>query len=400
VPRLWRRSRKSQQKNPINFWKLLVIGLVGCFIVLMGGYSLLSYTNSSKFCSSCHEMAPEYQTYTASSHNQISCVQCHIKPGFKNLITHKLKSTKEVYYHVTEIPDQIVQTEEEAISSENCLQCHSKNRLVTASGDVKVNHKGHIESDVPCITCHAGVAHGKIAARGLNISNYLGYWTKETTQKAMEESDVGPNMGICVDCHEKVNKGEQPWNDITYSLPTNPEISEIIKADTQSIILQRLANQKVNVKVSMACETCHKEVAVPRSHQNSDWDYNHGTTAIQGLDNCLICHQDSKWFKDIPKNNIAEFFLMESPKQTNFELIRNNSFCSNCHSNRPPSHAIGPWIKGHAYMSIDDKDKWKCYVCHSEKKPLPGEVKAPAEVYCEYCHKNGFSGILNSKIGD
>jgi nitrate/TMAO reductase-like tetraheme cytochrome c subunit len=347
-------------------------------------------------------MAPEYQTYTASSHNQISCVQCHIKPGFTNLITHKLKSTKEVYYHVTGIPDQIVQTKEEAISSENCLQCHSKTRLVTASGDVKVNHKGHIERDIPCITCHAGVAHGKIAARGLNISNYLGYWTKETTQKVMEEKYLRPNMGLCIDCHEKVNKGEQPWNDITYSLPADPEMSENENQDkeTQNIILQRISKQKVDAKLSMDCETCHKEVTVPRSHQNFDWGYNHGTTTNQGLNSCLNCHQDSKWVKDIPKINVAEFFLVENPKQTNFERVRNNPFCSNCHSEHPTSHAIGPWIKGHAYASINDRDKWKCYVCHNEKKPLPGEVKAPAEIYCEYCHKNGFSGILNGKIGD
>jgi nitrate/TMAO reductase-like tetraheme cytochrome c subunit len=349
-------------------------------------------------------MAPEYQPYTASAHNQISCVQCHIKPGFKNLITHKLKSTKEVYYHVTEIPDQIVQTEEEAITSENCLQCHSKNRLVTASGDLKVNHKGHIESDVPCITCHAGVAHGKTAARGLNISNYLGYWTNEITNKVMEEKYLRPNMGLCIDCHEKVNKGVQPWNDIAYSLPTDLEMSETENQDkdTQNIILRRIAKQKANVKVSMACETCHKEVTVPRSHQNSDWGYNHGTTAIQRLDNCLNCHQDSKWVKDIPKEDLAEFFLNESQKKSSFDLVRNNSFCSNCHSTEPPSHAHGPWIKGHAYASIDDRDKWKCYVCHSEKKPFPGKkmIKAPTEVYCEYCHVNGFSGILNNKIGD
>jgi nitrate/TMAO reductase-like tetraheme cytochrome c subunit len=354
-------------------------------------------------------MAPEYQTYTASAHNQITCVQCHIKPGFKNLITHKLKSTKEVYYHATGVPDQIVQTKEEAISSENCLQCHSKNRLVTASGDLKVNHTGHIESEVPCITCHAGVVHGKTAARGLNVSNYLGYWTNGTTKRVMVESFLRSNMGLCIDCHEKVNKGEKPWEDIAYSLPTNHEESENLHEDqniddpeTQNIILQRIANQKANAKVSMKCETCHKEVTVPGSHHNSDWDYNHGITAIQGLDSCLNCHQDSKWIKDIQKNNVAEFFLMENPKPTTFELIWNNSFCSNCHSTDPSSHAIGPWIKGHAYASIDDRDKWKCYVCHSRKRPLPGKnmIKAPAEVYCEYCHLNGFSGILNGKIGD
>lgn len=145
-------------------------------------------TNSPTFCASCHEMAPEYSTFTASAHNQISCVQCHIKPGFTNMITHKMKSVKEVYYHVTGVPEQIVQTEEEAVSNENCLQCHSKNRLVTASGDLKVNHKGHIEKDIPCITCHAGVVHAKMATRGINVEEVRGEWTKESAEKLMEKN--------------------------------------------------------------------------------------------------------------------------------------------------------------------------------------------------------------------
>ncbi len=60
-------------------------------------------------------MAPEYTTFTASAHSEITCVQCHIKPGFINMMTHKVISLKEVYHHVMGIPEQIVQTEHEAV---------------------------------------------------------------------------------------------------------------------------------------------------------------------------------------------------------------------------------------------------------------------------------------------
>ena len=43
---------------------------------------------------------------------------------------------------------------------------------VTASGDLKVNHKGHIDEGIPCITCHAGVVHAKMAARGINTEEF------------------------------------------------------------------------------------------------------------------------------------------------------------------------------------------------------------------------------------
>ena len=220
---LWQKFRGIDWKNPVNRWKLLFVSLVGCIVVFGGGYGVLSLTNSPTFCSSCHEMAPEYSSYTASAHNQISCVQCHIKPGFTNMITHKMKSVKEVYYHVTGVPKQIVQTEEEAVSNENCLQCHSKNRLVTASGDLKVNHKGHIEEGIPCITCHAGVVHAKMASRGINVEEVRGKWTAKSAEKMMEEKYLRPNMGTCIDCHDQVNNGVKPWKEAAYSVPANPE---------------------------------------------------------------------------------------------------------------------------------------------------------------------------------
>jgi nitrate/TMAO reductase-like tetraheme cytochrome c subunit len=397
--------------NPVNRWKLLIVCLLGCMVIFGGGYGILSFTNSPAFCSSCHEMAPEYATYTDSSHKQISCVQCHIKPGFTNMITHKIKSVKEIYYHVTGVPNPIVQTEEEAITNQNCLQCHSKNRLVTASKDLKVNHKGHIEQGVPCITCHSGVVHAKIATRGLNISEYLGYWTKENTAKVMQEKYLKPNMGTCIDCHDKVNNGEKPWKEITYSVPVDPKKSKTTNKEaqsqkTQQIILQAIGKENVNVKISMKCETCHKKVRVPASHKIVDWNQNHGSTAFYQLDKCLNCHQDSKWIKEIPKDDIVSLFIMDRPvvKDDTFESLvnqsRNNSFCSICHSYEPPSHASGGvWMKGHAYASINDEDKLKCYVCHDKEKGNLTHIKAPAEVACFDCHKHGFSGILNNEAG-
>jgi cytochrome c-type protein NapC len=328
---------------------------------------------------------------------------------------HKIKSVKEVYYHAIGKPNQIVQTEGEAVTNQNCLQCHLKNRLVTASKDLKVNHNGHIEKGVPCITCHAGVVHAKIASRGLNITEYLGYWTKENTKKVMQEKYLKPNMGTCIDCHDKVNNGEKPWKKISYSVPSHLE--EPKTADkkahsqkTQRIILQAISKQSTNVKIYMKCETCHKEVSIPKSHKSYDWDYNHGSTiTVQGLGKCLNCHQDSKWIKEIPKDDIVAIFILNRSKikgQSNLMLVkqaRKNQFCSTCHSSyKPPSHSSSLWIEGHAWASSDDEDKLKCYVCHDKEKPQISSkyIKAPAEVYCEYCHKNGFSGIINHRIGD
>lgn len=412
-----RKFKNIDWKNPVNRWKFLFVALVFCIVVFGGGYGVLSYTNSPTFCSNCHEMQPEYSTFTASSHNEISCVQCHIKPGFTNMITHKMKSMKEVYYHVTGVPEQIVQTE--AVANENCLQCHSKNRLVTASGDLKVNHKGHIEKDIPCITCHAGVVHAKMAARGINVDEDRGEWTKENAEKLIEEKYLKPNMGTCIDCHDKVNKGEKPWKEEAYSLPENPEETKTVAngsaevasteatnqnavedQKTQDIILQAIGKEKANVKISMECTTCHSQVKVPVSHKTTDWNHNHGATAINKLDTCVNCHQDSKWSKAIPKEDIMSILKMGSKKvkytpniKTVEEQARINKFCSACHSKRPEGHlSSDKWLTQHAKHAETDAEKSQCFVCHDKEKPKSNstEAKSPTDVYCAYCHRSGF----------
>ncbi|WML41190.1 NapC/NirT family cytochrome c [Neobacillus sp. OS1-2] len=426
IRRLWQKFRAIDWKNPVNRWKLLFVSLVGCIVIFGGGYGVLSLTNSPSFCASCHEMAPEYSTYTASAHNNISCVQCHIKPGFVNMVTHKMKSMKEVYYHVTGVPEQIVQTEEEAVSNENCLQCHSKNRLVTASGDLKVNHKGHIEEGIPCISCHAGVVHAKIVTRGINTEDVRGHWTKENAEKLVEKKYLRPNMGSCIDCHDKVNNGEKPWEDVAYNVPPNPEEvekkleekatettnegvtteekeAEALAAHdqkTQEIILQAIGKQQKDVKLSMACETCHKKIKVPKNHKVEGWAGNHGGDAIQQLDKCVNCHQDSKWVREIPKEDIMSLLKMGNQKEKyvpNMTLVkdqaRTNKFCSACHADRPESHGeSNQWLTGHADKAKTSDMKAECFVCHDRDKPKADstDAKAPTDVYCQYCHRTGF----------
>ncbi len=164
--RLFQKLKNIDWKNPVNRWKLLVAVIL--VLVGMGAFvgGAIAFTNQPSFCSNCHEMGAEYVTHKASAHSQIECVQCHVKPGPVNEVVHKVESLKEVYYHVVGLPTPIVQTV--PVENENCKQCHSDERSITASGDRIVEHEKHIKEEIPCITCHSGVAHAKIAERGLN----------------------------------------------------------------------------------------------------------------------------------------------------------------------------------------------------------------------------------------
>ncbi|ALC88788.1 cytochrome C [Bacillus sp. FJAT-18017] len=433
---LWRKFKNIDWKNPVNKWKL---GFVLMFaLIAMSGtvYGAIAFTSNPSFCASCHEMAPEYQTFKASAHSEIKCTQCHIEPGAKNMVLHKIESMKEVYYHVVGPPDPIVQTV--PVMKVNCGQCHSDNRLVTATGDLKVNHKGHVKEGVPCITCHAGVAHGKVVDRGINGSETYDFWTEENVDKLMTKEYINPNMGTCIDCHDKVNKGQKPWENIAYSLPVNTHgtnadkegghgaetavatekghgeeagaepheasVSGIQGAHetekkTQDIILQALGKQKKDVKLSMECFTCHKEIAVPKNHDSKNWDQSHGGTALKELNNCINCHQDSKWIRDIAKQDIKTLINdhgKEDKYVPNIKTVKDESresaFCSTCHAERPAGHVDSDtWLTKHASKAQSKEDKASCYVCHDKEKPEDiTKSTAPTDVYCQYCHRTGF----------
>jgi nitrate/TMAO reductase-like tetraheme cytochrome c subunit len=424
--RLWRKVRNIDWKNPVNRWKLLFVMLFAFIALLGSAYGVVELTSTPTFCKTCHEMAPEYQTFQASAHNQISCVQCHVEPGIKNELVHKVESLKEVYYHVVGVPNPIAQTV--PVMKVNCGQCHSDNRLVSATGDIKVNHKGHIKEGIPCITCHSGVVHAKAVERGLNTHDTYDLWTKENAPKLMNEKFMKPNMGTCIDCHDKVNKGEKPWKDIAYSLPENTHgtvhsekkdsgtetdagtvqeghSTEAVSTEdqhklTQDIILQAIGKQKTDVKLSMECFTCHKEISTPKTHQQEKWNQGHGDTAITDLDKCVNCHQDTKWIKKIPKQDIMTVLKTSSKKEKYVASItvvreesRNSSFCNACHADRPPGHADSDtWLTAHSKQAKTNDEKARCYVCHDREKPAEGttDAKAPTDVYCQFCHRTGF----------
>ncbi|WP_312476494.1 NapC/NirT family cytochrome c [Neobacillus sp.] len=416
-------SREEKKaKNRIKRWRLLVLSLMTFIAVICFLYGAISFTSTTSFCSSCHEMAPEHVTFQESAHNQIQCIQCHNKPGTSNLVENKVEILKEVYNHIVGPPDPIVP--KVAVSNENCEQCHSRNRLVTATGDLKVNHKGHIKKGIPCITCHSGIVHAKVVERGINDSTTYFAWTKKNSKKLMDEKYVKPNMGTCIDCHNQVNQGKKPWKDITYSLPKidlgkeqKEKVEEVFKEtpemkagvfereipeNTQKVILEAIGKEQTDVKISMECFTCHQTIKKPKNHENHGWSQLHGETARNDLNRCLNCHQNSLWMKNLEKQDI-KLLLTKNQKEVTYKkdlhtLIkesRSNHFCSTCHAYSPANHKDRyTWLTDtHRYNSGTSKEREKCFVCHDNKKPeVNGKNNnAPSDVYCEFCHKGKFT---------
>lgn len=407
------------KKKSLRRWRLIVSSL-GIFIgILVSIYGVISYTSTSSFCSNCHAMAPESVTFQASAHNQIKCIDCHIAPGTANLVVHKVESLKEVYNHIVGPPDPIIQTV--PVLDENCKRCHSGNRLVSATGDLIVNHDGHIKEGIPCITCHSGVAHAKIVERGINGAYTYDTWTKQNSDKLVNKEYMKPNMGTCIDCHDQVNQGKEPWKDNSYRLTEKPVTEKIDEAskfkwsaemeagilereipkNTQRIILEAIGKQKAGAKISMECFTCHQKINTPKNHERNDWGIKHGSYAITELGLCLDCHHDSKWIKKVEKQDIKKLIYSSKEKVTYTQDLKTvtkeanrNTFCVTCHSHQPENHLDRSyWLYfGHPQSSNTAEEIEGCLVCHDMEKPEPNskDIKPPSDVYCEFCHKAGF----------
>lgn len=358
--------------------KLKLIILLGGIIILFGSLSIgaLEFTMQSSFCgNTCHEMRPEYETWKASAHSQIQCVDCHIAPGIGNLIKDKISALAQVYQHVTHTYSSPIEYpwDKETIPNATCLKCHSANRQYSPGGDIIIPHDKHISHGVHCVDCHKGVTHGLVAERGISKASNMPFdkWTVSYAAQQMVPTYSNPRMDTCIKCH--IERGQ-----------------------------------------STQCTTCHSQMGIPASHKDSStWLHSHGLSAEQDIHVCDKCHSYGILNQNLSKNLTAD------------QYARENLFCLNCHTKRPANHGTASasdqtaWISEHGAVA-KQKGVKNCLACHDVK---PGEQSAatskdtknvtqnvtdngknvdrlvldrPAKemvnkVYCSQCHGNEFS---------
>ena len=386
-------SGKKSKLFSMNPKKLLLIGLGAVLGMSLLTAVVLNATSTPQFCSTCHEMKPEFSTWAISSHSKIACVTCHIEPGAVSLVKHKMSSMKQLYLHITgKVPLTIVMPD--PIKNEVCQQCHSTVRKVTASGDIIIPHDKHLAQGIACVACHGGVAHGFVAERGLNQQKDLSTWNSTKAGKVMSFDDTKLGMEVCLNCHEQVNAGKKPWLENQGQGQTEKQ-----RADEQAQLKELAANATGKLDPAKPatvantgglhppmnnCVACHSASKTPDSHQAGDWKTTHGITARQDVRYCASCHSRQKERALLTENtNVADY-------------ARSNTFCADCHAKRPAGHLAGKeqWLPAHPLI-IRDKGPTNCLTCHDiEKKTqtaplnqLPGQaLPSPNAVTCNLCH--------------
>ncbi|MEW8985670.1 MAG: NapC/NirT family cytochrome c [Bacillus sp. (in: firmicutes)] len=337
-------KQTSPARNRYKLYKYLTVALFFIVVFFSIGAVGVETTSSSEFCSSCHEMKPEFYTWEASSHSEVDCVQCHIQSGVEEYAKAKANGLVEVYKKQTgkyiapiRMPDQV--------PDESCEKCHNVfKREFSVSGDIIVDHVNHKENDVKCVECHAGTAHGNIDDRKMTFKADYEKWNSTIGANAMSDMKyVKPNMDTCIECHKAKD-------------------------------------------VTIECSACHSTGMVPESHKEASFvNGKHGELAKTELSQCHKCHKDMSTNKleGFEEPSVIDQFLgqdNQTSKKSHISYSKENSFCVDCHNKRPASHTPD-LISNHG--SYASKNKETCAVCHDNDNTVSTSQN---KVVCATCH--------------
>ncbi len=322
-----------------------VVTLVIVAVVLLGGAGTLQYTTQPGFCASCHIMDPYYETWQASMHSAVACVDCHYAPGEKYKLSSKVKALNQVVQYVTGTYDTKFYTE---IKDASCLAsgCHSPESIkgdIMFRDRIKFNHDAHYGKSargmtLRCTTCHSHNIEGDHMAADKNAC-FLCHFKERVT------GTIPVPQQFCLDCHDPP--------------------AEDIELEGQTFNHTNYVEQKVD------CQRCHIDSVEGQGHVDPNA--------------CLQCH------------DVSEIPTLTSERQDlhNIHVTEHKVDCYRCHSE----------IRHGAHTS-DEQVKFACDQCHTEPHLGPRELYAgiggrgvddmPSSMYnaqvdCIGCHMEEFT---------
>jgi len=327
------------------------------------------YTSRPVFCSSCHIMEPYYRSWQASSHNDVTCVECHFPPGIGGKVRGKLLGLVQLLKYVTasagprpaaEIPDA------------SCLRsgCH-ETRLLSGRVDfhgIPFDHTPHLQEGrqgktLRCTSCHSQIVQGK-------------HMTVTTTTCFLchfKGQPFNEKLSACTHCHQIPQQEFDLGGGVTFS--------------------HKLAFQK-----GVDCRSCHADLIrgngnVPRerclSCHNREGDlahiqdhvFMHAKHVTEHKVDCIQCHTPILHTLDLKK------------------LEHASSDCQSCHPNHHQEQVhllqgtgsellaqAGAKSASEPNLMVDVRIE--CRTCHTirEKSSTGTELVKGSKAMCSICH--------------
>lgn len=332
-------------------------------------------TGQTGFCNSCHIMNPYYDSWKASAHANINCLDCHLQPGFSGYIKGKINGLAQA---IDCIVGRVSTKPNAFVKDTSCLRpgCHSIEEITSKTIDyngVKFPHANHVKKAVDGITIRCDTCHSHFEGNEhFSVNNNACYACHFLRESRTNESLIQTN---CRDCHEVPNK--------------------IIRRGFVTINHAEFVSYNVNCE-----ESCHKKEIVRTSEV--------AETA------CLNCHSFRKEYQPNSvelhaahtKDEKVECFACHGKVphgRREVESLAVMMDCQNCHSN---THQVQrtiystqesiPHEQENRVLSPMFLTHVECTGCHIE--PVQKETGALASFgtvaravprACDVCHEKG-----------
>ena len=208
IKNLWKAMKSPASKISLG---VLTLGGFIAGVIFWGGFNTaMEWTNTEKFCISCHEMRdnvyPELQKTPHWSNNsgvRATCPDCHVPHNWTDKIARKMQASKEVFAQIFGVIDtrekfldhrlRLAQNEWSRFSangSKECKYCHKYEsmKLENLRPAARVQMRQAAERDQSCIDCHKGIAHalpaemsstGGMLGKLISISHSTRYVNKQ-----------------------------------------------------------------------------------------------------------------------------------------------------------------------------------------------------------------------------
>lgn len=268
------------------------------------------YANSPTFCTGCHDMQGFAQAVQNSPHKNVSCVDCHLPPGFINHVKFKIVDgmLSGVFFLTGKAPTKA----NAHVSEGNCKRCHEEKITTMQPGTFKgfpFDHKKHL-GDLPlggfnlqCTTCH---------------------------RQTSEDVHVDVNKEVCAECHHNMKDSKR------CTACHQPEDVSVGGFD--------FAHEKGKGH----CKSCHSSIEPPYKPEF----------------NCIRCHgeraildsaKDAKRMHDFHVNSREAHFKVE---------------CFECHGLALPEAKAGRVVNKNMFVHKYHlaKQGLTCLDCHSGDK--------------------------------
>lgn len=389
-----RKSLLAGFRDPVTrprfiIWTGVVLIGLAAFVAIA-----LAASSSRLFCAQvCHKVQDDaIIAYEKSSHSEISCLACHMPVNSDpfTFLLHKVEAgvsgginTVGNTYETPLNEGSKLSLEKKYFSDPQCTQCHSKNRKITPSAGIVIDHEAHTAKGITCTTCHNRIAHNE---QGWDLT------LKTVEGKPSKKHPDYMNMMWCYRCHDLEGKKTAPGACATCHTPDFPlkpanhleaafktkGHAEMAVKDEEQMVERAHEAKKLGPKVEAKggdpklleavsyCGSCHVKEKFCNSCHGMEMPHpaefktkSHPELAKTKADKCVMCHEQEK-----------------------------TQFCNDCHHGKKVNWTFdkaSPWIKQHAPAVVKNgvnpclgacHDAKFCYDCHTKLKPLPSSHKA------------------------